>query len=87
MTTGYKVETNVATDYCVGGFAVTPHDTNELAIHCRKIYVGGAGAVKITALDGSVVVFTGVLANTILPIGAKIIWSTGTAATNMTAMY
>lgn len=67
--------------------AVTPHDTNELDTYSRGLFVGGAGALKVTTEGGSVVTFTGVVAGTVLPVRAKIVWSTGTTATNIVAMW
>jgi hypothetical protein len=70
-----------------GAFAVTPHDTNELTYWSRSLWIGGAGTVKVTMVDGTVVTFTGVPAGTILPVRAKIVWSAGTTATTILALY
>jgi hypothetical protein len=67
--------------------AVTPHDSNELSYVTRAIFVGGAGALKVTTSDGDTVTFTGVTAGTVLPIRAKVVFSTGTTATNIVAMW
>lgn len=62
-----------------GGAAVTPHDTNPNVY--SALWVGGAGAVKVTTKDGSVLTFSAVPAGTILPVATSLVWSTGTAAT------
>lgn len=67
--------------------AITPHDTNELTNYAKAIYVGGAGDLKLTTPGGSTVTLVGCLAGTIYPIRAKIVFSTGTTATNLVALY
>lgn len=44
----------------------------------RALYVGAAGAVKVTTIDGDTVVFPGVTAGFILPISVKLVWTAGT---------
>ncbi len=70
-----------------GAAAITPHDTNELTIYTRGIYVGGAGDIALTTVGGDAVTFSGALAGTVLPIRAKIVKSTNTTATNLLALY
>lgn len=50
-------------------FAITP-GSSDLAKTTRAIYVGGAGDVTVTMLDGSSVTFVGVPAGTFMPIRA-----------------
>lgn len=64
-------------------FAITPHNTNPLAVSTRGIYVGGAGDVSLTTVEGNDVTFMGCLIGTVLPVRAKIVKSTGTTATNL----
>jgi hypothetical protein len=68
-------------------FAVTPHDTNPIAHVSRWLYVGGAGALKLTLDSGDVVTFGAVSAGSLIPIRASIVWSAGTAATHIVALY
>lgn len=70
--------------------AVTPHDTN--TINCtRGLYVGGAGDVKVSMADDAkgdaTVTFTAVPAGSLLPIQVKRVFSTGTTATAIVALY
>lgn len=67
--------------------AVTPHDTNTLARNARALYVGVGGTVKVTTVGGTTVSFANVPDGTVLPIAVKIVWSAGTTATTMLALY
>jgi len=67
--------------------SVTPHDSNELANYSRGIYCGVSGDVKVTTVYGDTVTFVGLAAGIVHPIRAKIIFSTGTTATNIVAVY
>lgn len=69
------------------GAAVTPHDTNELANYARALWVGGAGNVKLTTPGGSTITLVAVPAGTILPIRAKVVFSTLTTATSIVAIW
>jgi len=67
--------------------AVTPNDSVDLAPGVRGLYVGAAGDVTVTLdRDNASVVFTGVLAGTVLPIRAKRVHTASTAS-NMVALY
>lgn len=53
------------------------------------IYVGGGGdskTLKVTSIDGSVITFTGIQTGTIIPLLVKLVWKTGTDATNLVAL-
>lgn len=68
------------------GFAITPHDTNELAQRVRGIYVGSGGSVvvKFTA-TGSTITFAGVPTGSVLPIRAAVV-TTASTATSMVGL-
>lgn len=66
---------------------ITPSDTINLPRSTRMLWVGGAGNVKIDTVGGETVTFSSVAAGTRLPIQAKRVYSTGTTATLMIAMY
>lgn len=88
MTTGIRPPVNQIPQTYKGGAVVTPHDTNELPIYAKALWIGGTtGAVKVTTIDGSVLTFPAVPAGTILPVECKIVWSTGTVATTITAVW
>jgi hypothetical protein len=67
--------------------AITPSDaTNFTDGACHAIYVGGAGAV-VAIVNGTAVTFAAVPVGTILEIRATRVNATGTAATNLVALY
>lgn len=69
-------------------FSVTPHNSNELTVLPREIYVGGAGDLTvILADDTAAVTYAAVAAGTTLSIRPKIIKATGTTATNIVGHY
>ncbi len=70
----------------VGGAAVTPNDSQDLAKSSRALYVGGAGDVKVTTVDGSTITFSAVPAGTLLPVAVKRVFATLTTATNILAL-
>lgn len=67
--------------------AVTPNDSADLAYIARGLYVGGAGTLKVTLEDGTNLTFGAVTAGSLLPIRVSRVWSTGTSATNIVALF
>ena len=68
--------------------AVTPADGADLANATTALFVGGAGAVKVDMVGGTTAVtLTGVLAGSVLPLRVSRVYSTGTTATNIVALY
>jgi hypothetical protein len=68
-------------------FAVTPDDTDDLTHAARALFVGGGGDIKVDTLGGDTVTFTGVVAGSILPVRVLKVYSTGTDATDIVAVY
>lgn len=66
--------------------AVTPHDTNELTFVSKALFIGVGGNISIIAADDTDAVVISVLANTILPIRARIVKSAGTTASGIVAL-
>lgn len=66
-----------------GAFAITPHDTNELSLVTRGIYVGGAGDAVCVMADDTEVTFTGLLAGQVYPFQVKQVKATNTTATSL----
>lgn len=67
--------------------AVTPSNTTKLDYLTSALYVGGAGAVSVLLRDGTTVVFAVVPAGTTIPIRAKRVNASGTAATGIVALW
>lgn len=70
----------------VGGAAVTPSDSTDIAESTISLYVGTAGTLKVTMFDGSVVTY-GAIAAGRHPLRVKRVWATGTSATNIVAEF
>jgi hypothetical protein len=71
----------------VGGFAITPSDTADMPLGpTRSIYVGVTGDLKVTMIDGTTIVISNAAVG-YHPLRALRVWSTGTAATNLTGLY
>jgi len=70
---------------CDFAAAVTPSDSTVLPPF-QMLYVGGTGAVTVTLLDGTDVVFSAIPVGTFLPIrGTKV--KAATSATLIVAMW
>lgn len=68
--------------------AVTPHDTNDqgLTNGCSALVIGTAGALAVKMHNGANVTFGSVPAG-ILQISVTRVFATGTAASNITALW
>jgi len=66
--------------------AVTPDDNNDLANVAVALYVGTTGDVKINTFYGNTVTFKTVPVG-IMPVRVSRVWSTGTTASNIVALY
>lgn len=68
--------------------AVTPHNSTDLTIATRALWIGGAGNISVEMVGGqSAVVFTGIPAGTLLPLRVTRVNSTSTTATSIVAVY
>lgn len=65
-----------------GAFAITPNDGTDLQEITLSLFVGTAGAVKVTLFDGTTVTYSSLAAGR-HPLRVKRLWATGTAATNL----
>jgi hypothetical protein len=82
---------------CNHSAAVTPADTGGLNLggvtapdYCRRLYIGGGapGDVKIDTIAGeSAVLFKKVPVGSFLDVHAKRVYSTGTTATDIVALW
>lgn len=80
-------------DTATHAVAVTPSDTLQITdaasnvISTKRLFVGGAGTLKVQMDKNQAVTFTSVLAGQILPISVSKVFATGTTATNIIALY
>ena len=64
-------------------FTITPGDSAYLDDLPRGIYVGGAGDLAVMTIGGSIAIFVGLVAGTIVPVRAVRVYATGTTATSL----
>ena len=76
--------------------AVTPSDTANIPSVSSEdgsgnngcvLYVGSAGDVKVLTVGGDEVTFTGIQDGTFIPVQVLRVYSTGTTATNIVALW
>jgi hypothetical protein len=74
--------------------AVTPSDTVNIPSVSGGtndegciLYIGGAGNIKVLTIGGDEVVFASVPAGTTLQVRVRRVFATGTAATNIVALW
>lgn len=69
--------------------AVTPSDTADLAYASKRLWVGGAGNLKVDTVGGDTVVYTAVPAGTYILVRATRVYATpgGSAASDIVAEY
>lgn len=66
--------------------AVTPNDSEDLAVEAKALYVGGAGDISIITPGGDTVLIESIPAGSVLPIRAARVRSTDTDATEILAL-
>lgn len=72
--------------YPGGAVAVSTASDNTLA-KISVIYVGGAGNVNVLTAQNDTVTFYGLNAGTVIPVQVVKVFSSGTTATNLVAIY
>jgi hypothetical protein len=68
------------------GVAVTPSDATHYTPPLDALYVGGAGNLSVTGVDGASYTLSGALAGTIYNLQIVKVMATGTTATNIVAL-
>ena len=87
QTDGTYAEVMQAVDTSLHAVAVVPSDTANLAVPAKRLWVGGVGNLTIMTGGGETTVFTAVPAGTLLPVQALRVFSTGTTASLIVAMW
>lgn len=85
MTDRFSTRAPVLSGPASGGFAVEPHDTNELPRITRALYVGGAGTISMILASGDALTLSNVPAGSLLPVRTRQVLATGTTATAIAA--
>jgi hypothetical protein len=67
--------------------AVVPSDIANLPTSSKRLWVGGAGNVKLVTVGGDTVIYTAVPAGTYLKVRAQQVFATLTTASNIIAEY
>lgn len=79
-----------ADDVCASArapFAVTPHDTAELPVIPKALFVGTGGQVTLRGADGAAdVVFRNVGSGQVLDVRARFVRSAGTTASDIVGL-
>ena len=83
---GYAVRTGDINAPSSSAYAIVPSNSVDQTPAFRRLFVGGGGAVSVKMLDGSTVVFTGIVSGTTLEIRGTRVNVTGTTATNMVGL-
>lgn len=84
MSDTFKSYTSSLRDPVVSATEVTPNDATDLAQTSRALFVGGAGNLRVTLLNGSEVTFRSVQPGW-HPIRVNRVWQTGTSAADIVA--
>lgn len=69
---------------------VSPNDSTDLTTYARMLYIGGAGSLKVTTVDGSTFTFPAITAGSLIPLRVRRVWLTpdsGTIATGIVALH
>lgn len=76
-------------DATVAAYDAKPVTLSDSAsiVPTRSLYIGTGGNLKVTTAYGTDVTFSNVVAGSILPIQVTKVWSTGTTAANVIALY
>jgi hypothetical protein len=68
-------------------FAIAPHDTNEVAVTPKAIYVGTGGHVALRGIDATAdVVFRNVPSGAVIDVRPQFIRATGTTAADLVGL-
>jgi hypothetical protein len=80
----FALQAAAAVDPARKAFVITPHDSNEIAILPRALYVGTGGALVLRAVDAAAdVTLKNVAAGQVVDIRVQFLRATGTTAADI----
>jgi hypothetical protein len=85
-----KVDSATVLSLSANIFAATPNNYSVYKAGANNgcvIYVGGAGDIEVTTAGGDRVTFIGLLAGQFIPVQVIKVWTTGTNATDILALW
>lgn len=69
------------------GFTITPHDSTEITLTPKAVWVGGAGNLVVRLVDDSSdITISGIASGSLLPIRPKLV-KTSSTATLLIGLY
>lgn len=71
----------------IAAFSISPSDQSYLPYITRAVFIGSAGNLAVMMFNGDIVVFTNVVAGSVLPIRVVKVFSTGTTVISLLGMY
>lgn len=83
----FALHTASVTDPARQAFSIVPHDSAELTVLPRAIYVGTGGTIVLRAVDSAGdVVLKNLFSGQLLDIRARFVRATGTTAADLVAL-
>ena len=75
----WQMHSDMATAPASDCFAITPSDTVNFVCMAKAVYVGGAGNMTVVTPSGSVVLFSGMTAGSVIPVMCIRVYASATA--------
>lgn len=72
---------------CDNAAIITPNNDTDLIYVTRAVWVGGAGTINVTLAGGQTVLFSGIVAGTLLPLRITRVLSSSTSATDLVGIW
>ena len=86
MTDHFNTHATGLSDPVENATAVTPDDTNNLAVTTRALFVGTGGSLRVTLVSGDIVTFPNMGAGW-HPVRVIRVWATGTSAADIVGCF
>lgn len=87
MADPFRSHSDTVDDPSRAPFAVVPHDSDELTLTPKALYIGTGGDLTLRGIDGTGdVVFKNLPSGSILAVRPKYVRATGTSATDIVGL-